>query len=137
MTQEQLRMQMLAGIITENQYKEELNENLKTIAVAALLGLSSFLGFNHLNHSIERDLENGNPVKVKTISPLPSLESHYFNLVVDTTQPDPVKVDTLSNVITINTSDMSNINLKRAIRDKIKSIDPNLTSQSIKHIHFK
>jgi len=27
MTQEQLRMQMLAGIITEGQYKEKLNEN--------------------------------------------------------------------------------------------------------------
>jgi hypothetical protein len=29
MTQEQLRMQMLAGIITEGQYKEMLNENTK------------------------------------------------------------------------------------------------------------
>jgi hypothetical protein len=27
MTQEQLRMQMLAGIITEGQYKAQLNEN--------------------------------------------------------------------------------------------------------------
>ena len=137
MTQEQLRMQMLAGIITEGQYKEMLNENLKTIAVAALLGLSSFLGVNYLNHSVERDLENGNQVKVKTLSPIPSLESHYFNLVVDTTQSDPVKIDTSNNVITINTSDMSNISLKQAIRDKIKSIDPNLTTQSIKHIHFR
>jgi hypothetical protein len=29
MTQEQLRMQMLAGIITEGQYKAMLNENIK------------------------------------------------------------------------------------------------------------
>ena len=28
MTQEQLRMQMLAGIITEGQYKAKLNENI-------------------------------------------------------------------------------------------------------------
>jgi hypothetical protein len=28
MTQEQLRMQMLAGIITESQYKKMLNENI-------------------------------------------------------------------------------------------------------------
>jgi hypothetical protein len=137
MTQEQLRMQMLAGIITEGQYKEMLDENLKTIAVAALLGLSSFLGINHLNHSVQRDLENGNPVKVKTLSPIPSLKSHYFNLVIDPTQSNPVEVDTLNDVITINTSDMSNISLKQAIRDKIKSIDPNLTTQSIKHIHFR
>jgi hypothetical protein len=29
MTQEQLRMQMLAGIITEGQYKAKLNENIE------------------------------------------------------------------------------------------------------------
>jgi hypothetical protein len=32
MTQEQLRMQMLAGIITEGQYKAKLNENEENIA---------------------------------------------------------------------------------------------------------
>lgn len=33
MTQEQLRMQMLAGIITESQYKTKLNENISDLAV--------------------------------------------------------------------------------------------------------
>jgi hypothetical protein len=33
MTKEQLRMQMLAGIITEGQYKEKLNENEDIIMV--------------------------------------------------------------------------------------------------------
>jgi hypothetical protein len=32
MTQEQLRMQMLAGIITEGQYKEKLNEEMEAKA---------------------------------------------------------------------------------------------------------
>lgn len=32
MTQEQLRMQMLAGIITESQYKQKLNENTEAKA---------------------------------------------------------------------------------------------------------
>jgi hypothetical protein len=31
MTQEQLRMQMLAGIITESQYKKKLNENMLSV----------------------------------------------------------------------------------------------------------
>jgi hypothetical protein len=31
MTQEQLRMQMLAGIITEGQYKVKLNENILSV----------------------------------------------------------------------------------------------------------
>ena len=46
MTQEQLRMQMLAGIITESQYKEMLNENkLKMIGsnVDELLDAISFI----------------------------------------------------------------------------------------------
>ncbi len=33
MTQEQLRMQMLAGIITEGQYKRRLNENISDLEV--------------------------------------------------------------------------------------------------------
>jgi hypothetical protein len=35
MTQEQLRMQMLAGIITESQYKEKLNESLQKVTLYA------------------------------------------------------------------------------------------------------
>ena len=38
MTQEQLRMQMLAGIITESQYKEKLNESVLGIAAGVILG---------------------------------------------------------------------------------------------------
>jgi hypothetical protein len=34
MTKEQLRMQMLAGIITEGQYKEKLNENESLVTEA-------------------------------------------------------------------------------------------------------
>jgi hypothetical protein len=44
MTQEQLRMQMLAGIITESEYKAKLDEiNLKSLATGAALGLSTLL----------------------------------------------------------------------------------------------
>jgi hypothetical protein len=44
MTQEQLRMQMLAGIITESEYNAKLNEiNLKSLAAGAALGLSTLL----------------------------------------------------------------------------------------------
>lgn len=42
--EEQLRMQMLAGIITESEYKTKLNEiNLKSLATGAALGLSTLL----------------------------------------------------------------------------------------------
>ena len=36
MTQEQLRMQMLAGIITEGQYKEKMDENESTSTIEEL-----------------------------------------------------------------------------------------------------
>ena len=44
MTQEQLRIQMLAGVITESEYKAKLEEiNLKKLATGATLGLSTLL----------------------------------------------------------------------------------------------
>jgi len=44
MTSEQLRMQFLAGIITENQYKQKLDEGLKDITAGVLLALGTLLG---------------------------------------------------------------------------------------------
>ena len=45
MTKEQLRMQMLAGIITEGQYKVKLNENMfevgNTVRITAPLDISA------------------------------------------------------------------------------------------------
>jgi hypothetical protein len=52
MTQEQLRMQMLAGIITEGQYKEMLNENKLEIIgsdVDELLDAISILNRDMMN----------------------------------------------------------------------------------------
>ena len=59
MTQEQLRMQMLAGIITESEYKAKLNEiNLKSLATGAALGLSTLLpstGLSQTSPDAEQD----------------------------------------------------------------------------------
>jgi hypothetical protein len=63
MTQEQLRMQMLAGIITESEYKSKLEEiNLKSLATGAALGLSTLLpstGLSQTNLDTKQDsIEN-------------------------------------------------------------------------------
>jgi len=56
MTQEQLRMQMLAGIITESQCKEKINESkdltqsLREKIWNSKLALESFLEFIHSEH---------------------------------------------------------------------------------------
>jgi hypothetical protein len=59
MTQEQLRMQMLAGIITEGEYKTKLKEiNLKGLAAGAALGLSTLLpsmGYSQTNPDTKQD----------------------------------------------------------------------------------
>jgi len=59
MTQEQLRMQMLAGIITEGEYKTKLNEiNFKGLAAGAALGLSTLLpsmGYSQTNPDTKQD----------------------------------------------------------------------------------
>jgi hypothetical protein len=59
MTQEQLRMQMLAGIITESEYKSKLEEiNLKSLATGAALGLSTLLpstGLSQTNLDTKQD----------------------------------------------------------------------------------
>ena len=44
MNKEQLRMQMLAGIITESQYKQKLDEGLKDITVGVIMALGTLLG---------------------------------------------------------------------------------------------
>ena len=59
MTQEQLRMQMLAGIITESEYKAKLDEiNLKSLAAGAALGLSTLLpstGLSQTSPDVKQD----------------------------------------------------------------------------------
>ena len=46
MTQEQLRMQMLAGIITEGQYKEKLNEEeIKYVTLEVLSSFNDFITY--------------------------------------------------------------------------------------------
>ena len=59
MTQEQLRMQMLAGIITESEYKAKLDEiNLKSLATGAALGLSTLLpstGLSQTSPDVKQD----------------------------------------------------------------------------------
>lgn len=81
--EEQLRMQFLAGIITEAEYKEKLDEGIKDITAGVLIALSSLLGgksiaqeiapinnFQQPNRSelkiaqsLKQDLENENTYK--------------------------------------------------------------------------
>jgi hypothetical protein len=115
-------------------FEEFVNESLKIDegwkdSLIGLLAIASIVsGFNHLNHSAERNLERGNPVEISVrhsiLSDKPMLTRDTYTIKVDASQKEYIKVDDSSKTITINTSDISNIGLKRAVRDKIKEINP-------------
>ena len=115
-----------------------VNEGWKD-GLIGLLALGSIVaGFNHLNHSAERNLERGNPVEISVrhsaFSDRPMARDNYI-INVNTSQKEYVEVDDSAKTITINTSDISNIGLKKAVRNKLKDINPGIT-QSLKNIRI-
>lgn len=140
-TKEQLRMQQFAGIITESQYKEKLNEiSFKEIAIGlslTLAGIGGYFGLDYLNHDVQRAFDKHDAVDIVVDHPGLLTGKTVYTIKVDDTQLEPVQVDTTDNVITINTNDFGDIGLKKAIRNKLKDIDPELASQSVKNHHFQ
>ena len=118
----------------------ELNEiSAKELALGlslTLAGIGGYFGLDYINHRIQRNLEQNNAVDVIVDHPGPFTGKTIYTIHVDENQPDAINVDTSSNVITINTTDIGNVELKRIIRNKLKSIDPELASQSLKNHHF-
>lgn len=119
--------------------EDQLNEGVKDVILSGLVILGGVLGFNHLNHSVQRGLDSGEKVEISTRSTLFNnrpLSRTRFQLKVDLNQSEPVKVDTAKNIITINTTDVSNVRLKKDVRNEIKKIDPTMVSQDVRTIHF-
>lgn len=125
-------------------YEEFVNESLVNegwkSSLVGLLALGSIIsGVNHLNHSAERKLKTGEPIEMSikhsVFSDRPVTKNTY-TLKVNNLQKEYVEVDNNTKTITINTDDISNIELKMAVRDKIKDIDPNAATQSIKNIRI-
>lgn len=117
-----------------------VNEGWKDNLIGLLVLGSIVTGFNHLNHSAERNLERGNPVEVSVrhslFSDRPMARDNYI-ISVDTSQKEYIEVDDSAKTITINTSDISNVGLKRAVRDKIKEINPDAgITRNIKNIRI-
>jgi hypothetical protein len=90
MTQEQLRMQMLAGIITEGQYKEKLNEEVSDDVK------------QYLNNEFEMYLEGGdtfeeNPGEVHVFIMEEDDEQYkdnwLFNKAINQLQNSPIVLD--------------------------------------------
>jgi predicted nuclease of predicted toxin-antitoxin system len=118
----------------------ELNEiSAKELAMGLSLTLASiggYFGLNYINHSIQRNLEQNNAVDIIVDHPGIFTGKTIYTIHVDENQPKAINIDTSSNVITINTTDIGNMELKRIIRNKLKDIDPELVSRSLKNHHF-
>jgi hypothetical protein len=123
----------------ETALNEELNESLKDNVLAGLIILSTLIGGNYMNQGVQRALDQEKPVKVMPLHTLRSdtpLARDTYELKVDPNQDETVQVDAQTGTITINTSDLSNINLKRKIRNEIKKINPKAVTQSIQHMRL-
>lgn len=112
----------------------QLNEGLKSY-LAGLAILAAILGGNYLNHGAQRGLDSGKTLEISAqhnvFHDKPWTRDTY-TLELNKSQKDPVVIDAKTKTIKVNTSDMSNSELKRAVRDKIQEIDPNGVTQSIK-----
>ena len=112
----------------------QLNEGLKA-SLAGLAIIAALLGGNYLNHSAQRGLDSGKTLEISAqhnvLHDKPWARDTY-TLELNKSQKEPVVVDAKTKTITVNTSDMNNSELKRAVRDKIQEIDPNGVTQSIK-----
>ena len=118
----------------------ELNEiSAKELALGlslTLAGIGGYFGFDYLNHDVQRAFDRHDAVDIIVDHPGIFTGKTVYTIHVDNEQQEPVSVDTSSNVITINTTDFSDIRLKKAIRNKLKDIDPELAVQHIKNHHF-
>jgi hypothetical protein len=117
-------------VVDETQ-TEELDESLKNTVLTGLVLLSAIFGGNYINHGVQLALDAKKPVEVRTLHTLLSdkpLTRDTYILKVNPNQKDLVHVNPNTNTITLNTSDISNINLKRKVRNKIKKINPNATT---------
>jgi hypothetical protein len=118
----------------------ELNEGLKDNLLAGLIIIGSLMGNNYINHGVQRALEAGKPV---TVLPQHSLFSETplardtYTVEMDPNQVAPIKVDVDSKVITLNTSDISNLQLKSAVKRQIREINPRAANLSIKNMKLR
>ena len=118
----------------------DLNEiSAKELAMGLSLTLAvigGYFGLDYLNRDVQRAFDRHDAVDIVVDHPGLFTGKTVYTIHVDAEQQEPISVDTSSNVITINTTDFGDIGLKKAIRNKLKDIDPELASQSVKNHHF-
>jgi hypothetical protein len=134
----------LNDILTEAKI-DALEEGLfKNVSIGAALAVAALLGAVHKsNQNFVDALKKGATATVhldKEIGLLMKRSNHStdYLIKVDKTQKEPIKVDTSSNVVTINSPEVGGKrDLIHKVNTAVRAIDPSLANDWEKFTHVK
>ena len=124
---------------------EDLEEGLlKNVSIGAALAVASLVGGAHKSNQDFKDaLRKGATATVhldKEIGIFNKHSNHSTDYVVkvDKSQKEPIKVDTSSNVVTINSPEVGGkLELVHKVNTAVRAIDPSLANGWEKFTHVK
>lgn len=121
-------------------YNRGINESFlsqaRTYLLVLLLGLSGYKGLDYMNHSVQRGLENDKQITISVKERGIVADRNYFTIIVDETQKETCTVDTSKNIVTLNTSDISNIKVKKEVRNALRELDKDIVNRNIRTHRF-
>jgi len=124
---------------------EALEEGLfKNIGIGAALSLAALLVASHKSNENFLDaLRKGATAKVHLDKEIGFFRKHSnhstdYLIKIDKTQKEPIKVDTSSNVVTINSPEVGGKGeLIHKVNTAVRAIDPSLANSWEKYAHIK
>jgi hypothetical protein len=94
-----------------------------------------------MNNRVETALINGDKIEVKLKGNLTTLingTNTTYTIKVDSTQSQPIKVDTSKNIVTLNSAEFSGRrDLIRKVKNAVREVDPSLASNFMKYTDIK
>lgn len=120
----------------DNNVNESFLSQARTYLLVLLLGLSGYKGLDYMNHSVQRGLENDKQITISVKERGIVADRNYFTIIVDETQKETCTVDTSKNIVTLNTSDISNIKVKREVRNALRELDKDIANRNIRTHRF-
>ena len=113
--------------ITENNL-EEVNPEVRNMGIGVALFLTSMAGLVASKTRVKDALEDGKKVEVRFEKPFFSDndKSSVYTIKVDPNQSQEVKVDTATNTVTFNSTDLNRQDILYKASRAIRDIDPEL-----------
>ena len=129
MNEEEMLQKIVARFKSKNKEELEEKKELKNLGIGIALFITSIAGILKLSTEVKDALDAGKKVEVR-------FEKDFFDndknptyiVKVDPNQSQEVKVDTATNTVIFNTSDLSKSDILRKANSAIQKIDPNLVA---------